>query len=123
MLAGELQALQVAFSSVKDPGSCAGKPMTLVSRETLFAQAMNFGRSEGGRPSTSQMTDSGSVRSLDEVGRTSIHEQLAGESVGDGTNARLHVEDRAAAEGFIDDPPAGAYGPARPWSAYCWRAH
>jgi hypothetical protein len=36
--------------------------MTLVSRETLFAQAMNFGRSEGGRPSTSQMTDSGSVR-------------------------------------------------------------
>ena len=85
------------------------KSMTPVRRATLFAQAMNFGRSEGGRLSTSQMTDSGSVRSLDEVGRTSIHEQLAGESVGDGTNARLHVEDvedaeRPVAEGGLDDP-------------------
>jgi len=81
------------------------KPITLVSRATLFAQAMNFGRSEGGRPSTSQMTDSGSVRSLDEVGRTSIREQPAGKIVGDGANARLHIEDCAAAEGLVDDSP------------------
>ena len=31
-------------------------------RATVFAQAMNFGRSASGRPSSSQMTDSGSNR-------------------------------------------------------------
>ena len=36
--------------------------MALVSRAIVFAQAMNFGRSAGGRPSSSQMTESGSVR-------------------------------------------------------------
>ena len=75
------------------------------SRATVFAQAMNFGRSACGRPSSSQMTDERqhSRIALDEVGRASVREQLAGKLVGDGANVRLHVEDRAAAEGLVDD--------------------
>ena len=38
------------------------KSVTPASRATVFAQAMNLGRSASGRPSSSQMTDSGSDR-------------------------------------------------------------
>jgi len=42
---------------------------------------------------------------FDEVRRVSIREQLAGEFIGDGEDARLHGENGAAAEGFVDDAP------------------
>jgi hypothetical protein len=42
---------------------------------------------------------------LDEIGRASLGEQFAGKPIGDGKDARLHVEDRPAAEGFVHDPP------------------
>jgi hypothetical protein len=65
---------------------------------------MNLALSVCGRPSNSQMTASGSLR-IDEIGRASIDEQVAGEPVGDCQDARLHLEDGAAAKGFVDDAP------------------
>jgi hypothetical protein len=43
-------------------GTSPRKPIAPVRRAKLFIQATNFGRSVGGRPSSSQMTDSGSLR-------------------------------------------------------------
>ena len=40
---------------------------------------------------------------VDEVGRTSLREQLVGQLVGDREDARLHLEDGPTAEGFIDN--------------------
>ena len=81
------------------------KSMTPASRATVFAQAMNFGRSASGRPSklADDRERQHSRVALDEIGRASVREQLAGEIVGDGANARLHVENRAAAERLVDD--------------------
>ena len=45
------------------------------------------------------------------VGRTSFGKQLRGKIIGDGTNARLHLEHGAAAEGLVDDAAqAGVVG-------------
>src|SRR2546425_10178238 len=107
MLAGEPQALlQVAFHLRKAPDHAqeaddAGEPRDRVRPSDEFRPV--------GRRQAKQLTDDRQRQysriSLDEVGRTSIREQLAGKIVGDGTNMRLHVEDCAAAEGFVDDPP------------------
>jgi hypothetical protein len=65
---------------------------------------VNIGRSASGRPSNSQITESGSVRAaVDQIGRTSLRKQLAGEFVGDSENPRFHFKNRPAAEGFIDN--------------------
>jgi len=76
-------------------------PMVPVKRVKPPAQAVNFARSASGRPSSSQITASGSC--LDEVGGYALREQSVGELVGDGEDARLHLEDGATAEGFVNN--------------------
>ena len=39
----------------------------------------------------------------DEIGWTSLRKKIAGKLVGDGTDARLHVEDRSATKRFLRD--------------------
>jgi hypothetical protein len=107
MLAGEPQALlQVVFHLRKSPDHAqeaddAGEPRDRVRPSDEFRPV--------GRRQAKQLADDRQRQhsriSLDEVGRASIREQLASKIVGDGTNMRLHIEDRAAAEGFVDDPP------------------
>ena len=81
------------------------KSVTPASRATVLAQAMNLGRSA--ERQAEQLADDRQRQqsriARDEIGRAAVGEQLAGEIVGDGANARLHVENRAAAEGLVDD--------------------
>jgi hypothetical protein len=66
---------------------------------------MNFDRSAGGRPSNSQITDSGQYPriALHEIGRAAAGKQFIGEAICDGADVRLHVEHGAAAKRLIDD--------------------
>jgi hypothetical protein len=105
VLAGEPQTLlQIAFHLRKAPHHAqeaddAGDPRDPVRPSDEFRSV--------GRRQAEQLADDRQRQhsriSLDQVGRTFIREQPAGKIVGDGTNARLHVEDGAAAEGLVDD--------------------
>ena len=79
--------------------------MALVSRADRVRPGDEF-RPVGRRQAQQLADDRERQRSrvaLDDVGRAAVREQLAGETVGDGANARLHVEHRAAAERLVDD--------------------
>ena len=60
-----------------------------------------------GRRQAEQFADDGkrepSRVASNEIGRTSIGEEVCGELIGHRQDARLHVEDGAATKGFIDD--------------------
>jgi hypothetical protein len=75
-----------------------------VRRVRLFAQAMNRGLSARGRPSNSDDRQRQLARiPLNQIGWTSVREQMGRELVGNCENFRLHVENGAATKGFVDD--------------------